>query len=87
MTVPRLSVEGLSLLAGDAVLLDRLTFAVGAGEVLAVSGAAGAGKSLLLKALAGLVPPDLTCDGTIQAVGRRILVTTDGTLFPHRTLE
>nr|WP_211114372.1 oligopeptide/dipeptide ABC transporter ATP-binding protein [Azospirillum rugosum] len=67
-------------------MLDRLTFAVGAGEVLAVTGAAGSGKSLLLKALAGLAPPDLTCDGTVRTVGRRILVTADGTLFPHRTL-
>ena len=86
MTTPLLSVEGYSLLAGDAVLFDRLTFAVGAREVLAVTGPAGAGKSLLLKALAGLAPPGLTTNGTVRTVGLRILVTADGTLFPHRTL-
>ncbi len=81
-----LRVEGLSLLTRRDLLLDRLSFAVEAGEVLALSGAAGAGKTLLLRALAGLAPRGVTAVGDFHIRGRRILVTQDGALAPHRTL-
>ncbi len=81
-----LRVEGLSLLTSRDILLDRLSFAVTAGEVLALSGGAGAGKTLLLRALAGLAPKGITVLGDIHIRGRRILVTQDGALDPLRTL-
>lgn len=81
-----LRVEGLSLLTSRDILLDRLSFAVEPGEVLALSGGAGAGKTLLLRALAGLAPKGVTVLGDIQIRGRRILVTQDGALDPLRTL-
>ncbi|UKJ73754.1 oligopeptide/dipeptide ABC transporter ATP-binding protein [Azospirillum brasilense] len=81
-----LRVEGLSLLTSRDILLDRLSFAVAAGEVLALSGGAGAGKTLLLRALAGLAPKGVTVLGDIQIRGRRILVTQDGALDPLRPL-
>nr|WP_246653682.1 oligopeptide/dipeptide ABC transporter ATP-binding protein [Azospirillum formosense] len=79
-------VEGLSLLTSRDILLDRLSFAVAAGEVLSLSGGAGAGKTLLLRALAGLAPKGVTVLGDIRIQGRRILVTQDGALDPLRTL-
>ncbi|WP_158310379.1 ATP-binding cassette domain-containing protein, partial [Azospirillum baldaniorum] len=81
-----LRVEGLSLLTSRDILLDRLSFAIEPGEVLALSGAAGAGKTLLLRALAGLAPKGITVLGDIQIRGRRLLVTQDGTLDPLRPL-
>ncbi|MFL7902954.1 oligopeptide/dipeptide ABC transporter ATP-binding protein [Azospirillum argentinense] len=81
-----LRVEGLSLLTSRDILLDRLSFAVEPGEVLALSGSAGAGKTLLLRALAGLAPKGVTVLGDIQIRGRRLLVTQDGALDPLRTL-
>ncbi|NUB13872.1 ATP-binding cassette domain-containing protein, partial [Azospirillum brasilense] len=78
--------EGLSLLTSRDILLDRLSFAVEPGEVLALSGDAGAGKTLLLRALAGLAPKGITVLGDIHIRGRRILVTQDGALDPLRTL-
>ena len=81
-----LRVEGLSLLTSRDILLDRLSFAVEAGEVLALSGGAGAGKTLLLRALAGLAPKGVETLGDIHIRGRRILVTQDGALAPQRTL-
>ncbi|MBK3737522.1 ATP-binding cassette domain-containing protein [Azospirillum brasilense] len=81
-----LRVEGLSLLTSRDILLDRLSFAVEPGEVLALSGDAGAGKTLLLRALAGLAPKGITVLGDIHIRGRRILVTQDGALDPLRPL-
>ncbi|TWA68711.1 peptide/nickel transport system ATP-binding protein [Azospirillum baldaniorum] len=81
-----LRVEGLSLLTSRDILLDRLSFAIEPGEVLALSGAAGAGKTLLLRALAGLAPKGITVLGDIQIRGRRLLVTQDGALDPLRPL-
>lgn len=81
-----LRVQGLSLLTSRDILLDRLSFAVEAGEVLALAGGAGAGKTLLLRALAGLAPKGVTVLGDIHIRGRRILVTQDAALTPHRTL-
>ncbi|ALJ36294.1 MULTISPECIES: oligopeptide/dipeptide ABC transporter ATP-binding protein [Azospirillum] len=81
-----LRVEGLSLLTSRDILLDRLSFAVEPGEVLTLSGGAGTGKTLLLRALAGLAPKGITVLGDIQIRGRRILVTQDGALDPLRTL-
>jgi len=52
---------------GRARLLDRLSLAVGAGELLAVLGPNGAGKSTLLKLVAGLLPAQqgrILVDGT-----------------------
>jgi ABC-type branched-subunit amino acid transport system ATPase component len=52
-----LTVEGLSVRYGDAVALSNVSFTVGAGKVLAVLGANGAGKSSLARAISGLVRP------------------------------
>ena len=43
---------------GDHVVLDGLSFSVGKGEVFAVIGPSGTGKSVLLKHVVGLLEPD-----------------------------
>jgi heme exporter protein A len=53
-----LAIEGLAISRGDRRLFDGLTFAVGAGEAVALVGANGAGKTSLLRAIAGLIRPD-----------------------------
>ncbi|MEO8693754.1 MAG: ATP-binding cassette domain-containing protein [Acidimicrobiales bacterium] len=49
--------HGLVLSAGSRRLLDDVSLAIGAGELVAVIGASGAGKTTLLEALAGLRSP------------------------------
>jgi ABC-2 type transport system ATP-binding protein len=56
-------VEGLGVRYGDRTALDGVTFAVAARSVAAVVGGDGAGKTSLLRALAGTVRPSA---GTVR---------------------
>jgi len=71
-----LSVENVSVAYGRAIAVHDASLDVGAGEIVALIGANGAGKSSLMKAVAGVVPPR---SGVIRLAGKRI----DG-LPPHR---
>ncbi|WP_420478429.1 heme ABC exporter ATP-binding protein CcmA [Brevundimonas sp. FT23028] len=51
-------VEGLALSRGERVLFRNLSFSVASGEAVALTGANGAGKTSLLRALAGFLRPD-----------------------------
>ena len=50
-----LEVIDLGVAYGDAMVLEDVSFAVGAGELVGVIGPNGAGKSTLFKAICGLV--------------------------------
>ncbi|MCX5738601.1 MAG: ATP-binding cassette domain-containing protein, partial [Proteobacteria bacterium] len=54
---PALAVSGLAKSLGDRDVLAGLDFAVSRGEFVAIFGANGAGKSLLLRLLLGLERP------------------------------
>jgi branched-chain amino acid transport system ATP-binding protein len=56
MSAPLLSVEGLSASYGLAQVLFGVDLAVGRGEVVALMGRNGAGKSTTFKAVMGLLP-------------------------------
>ena len=51
----RLVAEGLSARRGEDLIFNDISFALGAGEALVVTGANGSGKSTLLRVLAGLL--------------------------------
>lgn len=53
-----LKITDLALSRGDRCLIDGLSVDLSAGEALALSGANGAGKSSLLRAIAGFLRPD-----------------------------
>lgn len=62
-----IELEDVGVVLGGATLLDGVTLAVPAGARLGVIGPAAAGKSLLVKVIAGLIPPSrgrLRIDGT-----------------------
>lgn len=66
MTVLR--TDGLSVSAGDATLLDDVTLSVDTGETVLLCGAPGSGKTVLVKALAGLLDgrADLAVEGDLD---------------------
>lgn len=57
MAAFRLTAEDLAARRGGRMVFEGLSFAVGAGETLAVTGPNGAGKSTLLRVVAGLLAP------------------------------
>lgn len=52
-----LTVQGLCIVRGDRLLFEGLDLAVRAGEAVTLTGANGAGKTSLLRAVAGLLRP------------------------------
>lgn len=54
---PKLRAVDLHKRFGSRVVLDGISFAVGAGESLVIVGPSGSGKSVLLKHLIGLIEP------------------------------
>jgi len=66
---PYLSIESLSVSYGTARVLDRVSFRVARGEMIALLGSSGCGKTTLLRAIAGFVTPD---EGTIRVGGEDI---------------
>ena len=65
----RLEIENLDLYYGDAQALAGVTLAVDEGKVVAIVGANGAGKSSLIRAIAGIEKPR---GGSIRFKGRDI---------------
>src|SRR4051794_39099795 len=69
---PLLELEGVSKRFGPVQALDRVDFAVHAGEVVGLVGDNGAGKSTLVKAIAGINPFD---DGKVRFDGEDVSVS------------
>ena len=87
-----LSVRGLAVTYGDLRAVDGVNLEVAAGEVVALLGASGSGKSSLLRAVAGL---EDVAAGEVAWDGRSMvrvpvhkrgfgLMFQDGQLFEHR---
>jgi D-xylose transport system ATP-binding protein len=69
---PLLELEGISKEFGPVRALDRVDFAVSAGEVVGLVGDNGAGKSTLVKAIAGIHSAD---SGTIRFEGKEVSIS------------
>ena len=63
---PVIEIKGLSLKRNGELILDGINLRVLKGDFLAIIGPNGGGKTTLLKAILGLIPPDT---GTIRILG------------------
>ena len=64
-----LDVHDLSVFYGDAQALDRVSLSIAAGEIVAIIGANGAGKTSLIRTLGGVLSPR---GGSIRFEGHEI---------------
>ncbi len=79
---PALTVEGLTIDIDGASVVDGVSFSVAAGEVIALVGESGCGKSLTALALLGLLP------NAAQIVrGRIMLNDVDLVLLPEKQMQ
>lgn len=85
-----LSLDNVTVRFGDVTAVDAVSLSIPRGEVFALLGPSGSGKSSLLRAVAGLEP----CTGDIRWDGESVmripphkrgfaLMFQDGQLFPH----
>ena len=70
--IAALSVADLTLTRGERTLFAGLSFTVAAGEAVALTGANGAGKTSLLRALAGFIRPEAGAIAFNDAAGAPI---------------
>ena len=92
-TRPRIEVRDLDMVYGDRVVQRGLDFAVGAGDIFAIMGPSGVGKSTLLRHMIGLVAPargDVYYDDasfwTAAESGRQRILRRVGVLYQDGAL-
>ncbi|NOY92311.1 MAG: ATP-binding cassette domain-containing protein [Deltaproteobacteria bacterium] len=96
----RVSLENVSVSYGAEPVLEGVTLALAAGEVLAILGASGSGKSSLLRVVMGFVPPTggrVLLGGELVSDAGRVLrppeernlavVFQDLALWPHLDVQ
>ena len=76
-----LSFQEVTFGYGASVVIDRLTLAVPRGQVLAIMGGSGVGKTTLLRLMAGLVTPQ---SGRVEAFGQALSVKDRQALYAAR---
>lgn len=93
-----LELDHLCIATSTQVLVHDLSASVRPGEVLAVTGESGSGKSSLLAFVCGTLPPGLRGSGRVRLDGRDIsaeplaarrvgILFQDDLLFPHMTVH
>lgn len=78
---PIIEVENMTAVYDDKVVLDRISFSVGAEKVFVVLGGSGCGKTTILRHLLGLVRP---AAGRINVFGTDITQINDDEMQPIR---
>ncbi len=79
-----LSVQNLSLRIHDTHILHDVSFDIKAGEIVAVTGESGSGKSMTALSIMGLLPRGSTPTGSIILDGSDILQTDEASLCQMR---
>ncbi|MBM7785876.1 dipeptide ABC transporter ATP-binding protein [Tenggerimyces flavus] len=68
-----LEVTDLRIAAGERTIVDTVSFALDAGESVALVGESGSGKSMTARALTGLLPAGVAATGSVRFEGTDLL--------------
>jgi oligopeptide transport system ATP-binding protein len=77
---PLLQVQDLRIAYGDAVVVDGVSFEIGAGESLAIVGGSGSGKTRTALALLGLLGREARVSGSVRFAGQELLGASESEL-------
>lgn len=72
MTSPLLQINDLTLTSSSRTIVQSLNLELYAGEVLAIMGPSGTGKSMLSKAIAGFLPDEIHMQGSVRISGAEV---------------
>ena len=81
MTETVITLDRVSRAFGSKRVLIDASLSIGAGEIVAILGASGSGKSVTLKTINGLIPPD---SGSVTVLGNRVDELSERDLAPLR---
>jgi NitT/TauT family transport system ATP-binding protein len=92
MTSPHLVLDKVSVMLGEALILEGVSLTVFEREFVCVIGTSGGGKTTLLRTIAGVLPP---IAGSVQLRGTRVVGPTPRMamvfqhfgLFPWKTVR
>jgi peptide/nickel transport system ATP-binding protein len=76
MSEPLLDVADLRIAAGGQTIVDTVSFALDAGESVALVGESGSGKSMTARALTGLLPTGVYATGQVRFEGTDLLAAS-----------
>ncbi|WP_173636230.1 ABC transporter ATP-binding protein [Paramixta manurensis] len=88
--MPTIQVRELTLRFGQKVVFERLNFDIPGGQIVALLGASGVGKSSLLKIIAGLAPASagqVTASDGLPVASRIAWMGQKDLLYPWLTIE
>jgi len=83
--VSRLDVEDLSIHYGNTAVVDRVSFAIDAGQSVGLVGESGSGKSQTALAILGLLSDDARVSGAVRFAGEDLLGAGEAKLRRFRS--
>ncbi|QFT48193.1 Glutathione import ATP-binding protein GsiA [Roseivivax sp. THAF40] len=82
-----LEVAGLSVRFGDAAVVEDVSFSIGAGEIVALTGESGSGKSMTALAAMGLLPRAAEAEGAVRLNSQDLMALSEPALCAWRGAE
>jgi peptide/nickel transport system ATP-binding protein len=84
---PLLDIDGLTITMQGRTILDAVSLSIAPGEILAVTGESGSGKSMTALAAMGLLPQGAETTGALRLGGRDLLAMPERALCGLRGRE
>ena len=77
-------IRDLRIAIGGKEIVHGVDLSIGDGERVGLIGASGSGKSMIARAMLGLLPPDVTVAGSVMLGGSEVIGAADRTLADLR---